>query len=95
MPERAVAAFSDKSCALESFQSGLGPDYETETALVALVDDLCLNVDKSHAFLLLLLDLSAAFDTADHAILLKHLEAGTGIRRHALVWFKLFLMDQT
>lgn len=32
-------------------------------ALLTLVDDLSLNVDKGQASLLLLLDLSAAFDT--------------------------------
>lgn len=58
---------------------------------MALADDLCLNVDKGHASLLLLLDLSAAFDTVDHTILLRHLEAEGGIRECALNWLKSFV----
>lgn len=56
-----------------------------QTAIVALVGDLCLSADKGYASLLLPLQLSAAFDAVDHAILLRHLED----------WFKLFLRDQT
>ncbi len=41
----------------------------------------------------MLLDLSAAFDTIDHNILLNRLENFVGISGSALVWFKLYLSD--
>ncbi|KAF7236110.1 RNA-directed DNA polymerase from mobile element jockey [Varanus komodoensis] len=48
------------------FQSGFRPSYGTETALVALYDDLCRERDKGSVSLLVLLDLSVAFDTIEH-----------------------------
>ena len=43
----------------------------------------------------ILLDLSAAFDTVDHGKLLKILETEIGIRRTALKWFRSFLTNRT
>lgn len=60
-----------------------------------LVDDLHLNVDKGLVSLLLLLDLPAAFDTEDHASLLRHLKTEVGIRGCALDWFHFFFTNLT
>lgn len=59
-----------------------------QMVLVDLLDELHLNVDKGHATLLLVLDLSVAFDVWHHSILSKHLEAEVTIRGCALVWSK-------
>ena len=45
--------------------------------------------------LLALLDLSAAFDTLDHAILIKRLELSFGIKGSALSWFKSYLATRS
>ncbi|KAF7252624.1 Craniofacial development protein 2 [Varanus komodoensis] len=68
--ERVVAgqlqALLDETDYLDPFQSGFRPGYGTESALVALYDDLCGERDRGSASLLVLLDLSAAFDTINH-----------------------------
>ncbi|KAF7238001.1 RNA-directed DNA polymerase from mobile element jockey, partial [Varanus komodoensis] len=68
--ERVVAgqlqALLDETDYLDPFQSGFRPWYGTESTLVALYDDLCREKDRGSASLLVLLDLSVAFDTIDH-----------------------------
>ncbi|KAF7240555.1 Thromboxane-A synthase [Varanus komodoensis] len=66
------------------------PNECTESALVALYDDLCRERDRGSASLLVLLDLSAAFDTIDHGILLNRL-AGLGVGGTAWRWFRSYL----
>ena len=48
-------------------------------------------MNKGHVLLLVLLDLSAAFDIVDHKILLKTLQMKLGVCGSALSWFKSYL----
>ncbi len=73
----------------EEFQSGFRPRHSTETALVKIANDLLLASDQGCISLLVLLDLSAAFDTIDHDILIDRLQNYTGIQGHALRWFPI------
>jgi len=64
----------DTSQLLPRLQSEHRSKHSTETALVKLLSDILLAIDSGDLAALVLLDLSAAFDTVDSAILLRRLE---------------------
>ncbi len=84
MLEKVVSAqlcfFLLKNDIYEEFQSGFRPRHSTETALVKITNDLLLVSDQGCISLLVLLDLSAAFDTIGHDILIDRLQNYTGIQ---------------
>jgi len=58
-------------------QSGLRPGHSTETAVLWVLSDILLAVDRREVAAFL--DLSAALDTVDYEILLQHLQSTYGI----------------
>ncbi len=68
--------------------------YNTETALLSVVEDLRLARTASKSSLLILLDLSSDFDTVNHQILLSTL-LRKGISGTALQWFDSYLSDRS
>ena len=80
---------------LPDHQSAYRANYSTETALVSLYNDLLETADAGEASALLLLDLSAAFDTIDQQILIDRLSHYFGISDPAVCWFVSYLSDRT
>lgn len=80
---------------LDTFQSGFRTCHSTESALLKVTNDILLPLDSGSHVVLVLLDLSAAFDTIDHEILLNRLECWVGVQGIALQWFALYLKDRT
>ena len=78
-----------------SSQSAYRPGHSTETALVRVMSDLLRAMDDGKLSILTLLDLSAAFDTIDHQILLDRLHLSFGLCGSALNWFQSYLSDRT
>ena len=76
---------------MPSYQSAYRRNFSCETALVKLVNDLLWVMEDQHVAALMALDLSAAFDTVDHDILLSVLKSQYGITGHALSWFDSYL----
>ena len=58
-----------------------------ETAVLSVLNGLLTDADDKQVFLTALLDLSAAFDTLDHPVLLKRLEITFGVKGTVLHWF--------
>lgn len=60
-------------------QSAYRKNHSTETALLKVTNDILMKMNSQHAVLLVLLDLSAAFDTGDHCLRLRKLQTSFGI----------------
>ena len=76
-------------------QSAYRKSNSTETALVKIVNDILLDLNRQHVSLLVLLDLSAAFGTVDHTILLRRLETLFGVTGDALKWIASYLSTRS
>ena len=80
---------------LSPFQSAYRPFHSTETALLRIQNDLLLAMDNRKVSALILLDLSSAFDTIDHHILLSRLSSYFGISGLALKLLTSYLQNRT
>jgi len=69
---------------LPDCQSAYRSYHSTETAILKVMSDILLALDSGDLAMSTLLDLSAAFDTVDHYILLKHLNISYGITHSVL-----------
>ena len=76
------------------FQSAYRAGCSTETVLLHIVNDILSALDNDNISVLLLLDISAAFDNLDHQILLSRLNSVFGIQSTAFQWFHSYLSDR-
>ena len=79
----------------EHLQSAYKPGHSTETALVKVQNDILTSIDHYGAVILVMLDLSAAFDTIDYDILFSRMENTLGITGQTLAWLKSNLSGRT
>ena len=75
-------------------QSAYKPGHSTETALLSIKNEVHLSLARGEPTALVLLDLSAAFDTIDHNILLGYLKSWFGLGGTVLRWFASYLRNR-
>jgi hypothetical protein len=80
---------------LNPFQSAYIKFHSTETALLSLHDHIIKAMGQQQITCLCLLDLSAAFDTIDHSILLERLTSWFGLDRTVLSWISSYLTNRS
>jgi Reverse transcriptase (RNA-dependent DNA polymerase) len=81
---------------LPRLQSAYKRYRSTETAVLILLkvlSDIVYAIDTGNLSVLASLDLSAAFDTVDHGILLQRLETSFGFGGFVLDWFRSYLTE--
>ena len=80
---------------LPKFQSGFRRGHSTETAVLRMLSDIFAAIDRGRVVLLALLDVSAAFDTVDHDILLERLSTSFGVTGQVHEWIRSFLTSRS
>ena len=79
----------------EPFQSAHKRCHSTETALLKVQNDILMAIENKNCVALLLLDMSAAFNTVDHEIVLERMSKRFGIKDKVLKLFRSYLQNRT
>ena len=82
------------SFAFSQYQSAYRTGHSTETALLEVLDGVYTAADNKQISMLIGLDLSAAFDTVDHSLLIERLQLEFGVNDTALDWLRSYLVDR-
>jgi len=64
-------------------------------AVICVLNNMTNSIDQGHVGAIMLLDMSAAFDTVYHTIMLDVLSRRFGLRNEALNWLEDFLTDRS
>lgn len=80
---------------MELYQSAYRQFHGVETAVLKVQNDILVAIDKHLCVLLVLIDLSAAFDTIEYEVLFRRLCHHFGISGDVLAWIKDYLLDRT
>ena len=81
----------EQKCLLPILSSAYRQGHSTKSALLKVHADILHNMEQQMVTLLILIDLSAAFDTVDHQILFQCLEKQFGFHDSVLSWYKAYL----
>ena len=79
----------------EPFQSAYRPNHSTETALMRVQHDITKELDQDRGVALVLLDLSAAFDTINTRGVIDTLHQQIGVTGVPLTWFESYLSKRS
>ena len=89
-----ISKFLNTTPLLAKNQSAYRQFHSTETLLMRTVSDLISHIGDGELTLVSFLDMSAAFDTVDHGILLTKLEHEFGIKDNVLMWIASYLSNR-
>ena len=95
MAVQQLKAHMDNNLLHKTCQSAYRSCHSTETALLKITSDLRCAMEEDHCVLLVMLDLSAAFDTVSHETLLQRMEKMYGVQEEALAWLSSYFTDRS
>ena len=82
--------YVELTCMMEPYQSAYRQGIFTETALLQVKTDIQDAIDRKEVTCLVMLDVSAAFDTISHKLLISHLKYHFGIIDTILQWISSY-----
>ena len=88
-----TSSFLSNNEILYNYQSGFRKNHSTDSYLMFLHDKILKGFDKGLMTCMILIDHQKAFDTIDHDILLKKLNA-IGFSNHTIGWFKSYFSNR-
>ena len=77
------------------YQHGYKKFHSTETMLLEMYDEILTGFEDNFCTVLVMIDMSAAFDTVDIDVLLRILSEALNVKEVALSWFESFLRNRT
>lgn len=90
-----LTLFLEKHGLFDKFQSGFRKNHSTETALLKIQSDIMMSADSKEYTVMVLLDLSSAFDNIDHNIMINRLRDLVGMSGSVLKWFSSYLSSRS
>ena len=98
MVEKAMLEQINHHCnihnSLPDYQSGYRENRSCETVLLKLTNNLLWSMERKNVTVMIVLNLSTAFNTVDHEGLLRNLQDNFGIIGIALEWFRNYLNNR-
>ena len=89
-----ISTHVDENALRDPFQYAYRRCHSTETALLRVKNDIAAALDRKCTTILVMLDLSCAFDTVDHELLMTRLEHLFGITDKALAWLQSYFCER-
>jgi len=93
--ESRLQVFLDSNELMPSQQSAYRQHHNTETEVLKVYNDLLVAADSGLVSTVCLLDLTAAFDTVEHDLLILRLERQFGLHSVTLLWFRSYLCGRS
>ena len=93
-PQLQLQKHLDQQSLLPNYQSACRKHYSMETTLLNMCDNILRNMENGKFTSIVSLDLSAAFNTVNHTILLDVLKGYFGISELALTWISSYLSSR-
>jgi hypothetical protein len=90
-----IKEYIESNHLLPAYQSAYRKHYSVETAMLKMYSDLLESIDNSKVTIVVMVDLSAAFDTIDITILIQMLKDEFGIDCTPLRWIESYLSNRT
>ena len=89
-----ISTHVDENALRDPFQYACRRGHSTKTALFRVKNDIAAALDRKCTTILVTLDLSCAFDTVEHELLMTRFEHSFGITDRALVWLQSYISER-